>query len=90
MVCALLFFCAKAAYGITPNFGVTVGGQVNTDGAYLVGVDASYHFGGTGRHASIDNVSGTGKGLYTPFPRHSLLDPFHVITGSTVAGGGGS
>ena len=68
---------ARLAYGFTPNADIGFGGDMNTDGDYALGVTVSYHFGGTGRHAMLDNIGGKGNELYTPFPDAGFPVLFH-------------
>jgi len=68
---------ARLAYGLTPQWDVGVGGDLNTDGDYAMGVVVSYHFGYTGRHAFLHNIGGSGAQLYTPFPDASFPELLH-------------
>ncbi len=62
----------RVAFALTEYVDLGFGGDVNTDGDYAVGVNLSYHFGGTGRHPSLHNIGGSGAGAYTPFPDASF------------------
>jgi hypothetical protein len=72
-----VLFRGRAAYGLTRFIDASIGLDVNTEGNYSFGVGMSYHFGGTGRHATLHNVAGRHEQLYTPFP--AVDDPvlFH-------------
>jgi hypothetical protein len=70
-------FRGRAAYGVTRSVDLWCGGDVNTAGDYAAGVGVSYHFGGTGRHAALHNIGGSGNGLYTPFPTADFPELLH-------------
>lgn len=61
-------FRARAAIRLTPFTDLWCGGDANLNGNYAVGIGVSYRLGGTGRHASLNSIGGTGDELYTPFP----------------------
>ncbi len=67
----------RLAYGLAPKVDIGLGADLNTAGHYAVGVTVSYHFGGTWRHAFLDNIGGEGRELYTPFPDNSFPMLFH-------------
>ncbi|HVM60656.1 MAG TPA: hypothetical protein VMV72_07285 [Verrucomicrobiae bacterium] len=67
----------RLAVGVTSYIDMGIGGDLNTNGDYAFGVTASYHFGGTGRHAFLHNIGGSGAGLYTPFPDASFPSILH-------------
>ena len=87
-------FGAQLVYGINEHVDIALGGEINTDGDFAAGVTMSYHFGGTGRHATLHNIRGSGTGLYTPFPKRSFPAMMHrtvrrsvgSITGGTTGG----
>ncbi len=70
----------QLVYGITRYVDLSVGGEINGDGNYACGARVSYHFGGLGRHDSLNNIYAWRKqDFYTPFPKR----------GAGVGGGGG-
>ncbi|HLE57241.1 MAG TPA: hypothetical protein VJB15_09170, partial [Rhodothermia bacterium] len=85
-----LFFAPQVAYGVTQHIDVGVGAQINADGNYTAAFTSSYHFGGTGKHETIHNIRGSGKSLYTPFPKRNLANFLHETDrpGSSVGQGG--
>ncbi len=60
---------AYLAQSLDPSWDVTIGGEINTEAAYVVGVRFSYHFGGLRRHDSIHHVRGRDAARFTPWPR---------------------
>ena len=87
-------FGGQIVYGITMHCDIAIGGEINTDGNYALGISASYNIGGTGRHATLHNIGGSGPGLFTPFPKrsfpammHRTYDPHGGTVGSTTGGG---
>jgi hypothetical protein len=72
-----VLFRGRVAFGLSPNVDIGVGGDVNGDGDYALGAFVSYHFGGTGRHAALHNIGGSGAALYTPFPDANFPDLEH-------------
>jgi hypothetical protein len=82
-------FGGQLVCGLNPNVDLSVGGEVNTAGDFVIGARVSYHFGSTGRHDSIHNIGGSGKSLYTPFPKRRLTSLAHETRRSSLPGGGG-
>ncbi|MCG3149537.1 MAG: hypothetical protein PCFJNLEI_03000 [Verrucomicrobiae bacterium] len=60
-------FRGRCAVSLSEYIALAFGGDINTAGNYAIGIGVSYHFGGTGRHAFLHNISGTGAAAYTPF-----------------------
>jgi hypothetical protein len=86
-------FGSQVVYGLTPHLDLAAGGEVNTRGDYSLGVVMSYNFGGTGRHATLHNLGGHGRGLYTPFPKRSfpaMMNRTERSTKPTPLSGGGT
>lgn len=71
----------QIVYGLCRYVDLSVGGEINGDGNYSCGARVSFHFGGLGRHDSINNIYAWKKqDFYTPFPKR----------GAGVGGGGGA
>jgi hypothetical protein len=82
-------FGAQVVYGLDENWDMAIGGEINTEGNYAVGITATFHFGGTGRHATLHNIGGSGAGLYTPFPKRSFPAMVQRTERKPVSTGGG-
>jgi hypothetical protein len=74
-------FRARAAMGLTRSCDLWCGGDANNFGSFAVGLGVTYHFGATGRHAVLDNIGGSGAGLFTPFPSAEFPAIMRRLTG---------
>jgi hypothetical protein len=87
-----VLFRGQIVYGITQYVDMSVGGEVNGNGNYACGAKVSFHFGGIGRHDSLNNIYAWRKqDFYTPFPKRGAesLSSRPVFKSVAPAGGGG-